>query len=67
MIKTVYLVIGADKRVRAAVRPRLGADEIAVTVRLRFPDNWGRVQSGVIDIVVPDFAPTAMAEAGEKA
>jgi hypothetical protein len=59
MIKTVYLVVGADKRVRAVSRPRLAADEIAFTVRLRFPDNWGRVQAGVIDIEVPDFAPTA--------
>lgn len=58
MIKTVYLVISADKSVRAAVRPRVAADEIAITVRLRFPDNWGRVQAGVIDIDIPDFAPT---------
>lgn len=59
MIKTVYLVVGADKKVRAVARPRLAPDEIAFTVRLRFPDNWGRVQAGVIDIEVPDFAPTA--------
>lgn len=61
MIKTVYLVIGADKRVRAVSRPRLGADEIAFTVRLRFPENWGKIQAGVIDIEVPDFAPAATA------
>lgn len=57
MIKLVYLVIGADKSVRAAVRPRLGADEVAVLIRLQFPDTWGRVIEGPIDLTVPDFAP----------
>lgn len=65
MIKTVYLVIGADKSVRAAIRPRLSADEIAITVRLRFPDTWGRVQSGVVDVEVPDFAPSVASVAVE--
>lgn len=59
MIKTVYLVVSADKRVRVVARPRLAADEIAFTVRLRFPDNWGRVQAGVIDVDVPDFTTVA--------
>ena len=58
MIKTVYLVIGSDKSVRACVRPRVATDEIAFRVRLNFPDNWGCVQAGVIDVNVPDFTPT---------
>lgn len=59
MTKTVYLVIGADKSVRAVTRLRLADDEVAIAVRLRFPDTWGRVLPGTIDITVPDFTPTA--------
>lgn len=55
-IETVYLVIGADKKVRAAKRPQIRRDEVAIRIRLRFPDGWGHsVQT--IDIEVPDFVP----------
>jgi hypothetical protein len=53
----VYLVIGADKRVRAARRPQVKDDEVAIAVNLTFPDTWGRVLQ-TIDIAVPDWAPT---------
>lgn len=55
-VKVVYLVIGADKRVRVAVRPQIRADEVAIAIRLRFPDDWGRVVS-TVDLIVPDFVP----------
>lgn len=57
-VETVYLVITADRRIRAAKRPRLGRDEVAIAVRLRFPETWGRVLS-TVDVDVPDFAPEA--------
>jgi hypothetical protein len=57
-VKRVYLVIGADRSVRAAVRPRLGCDEVAISINLRFPDTWGRVIQ-VLDVDVPDFTPDA--------
>lgn len=53
----VYLVIGADRRVRVAKRPQLRPDEVAVEINLTFPDTWGTVVSRV-DIAVPDFTPT---------
>jgi hypothetical protein len=56
--KRVYLVIGADRKVRAAVNPRVQLDEIAIAINLTFPDTWGRVLQ-TIDVDVPDFAPQA--------
>lgn len=56
MIDKVYLVIGADRKVRVARRPQIRDDEIAIAINLTFPDTWGRVVSNV-DITVPDFAP----------
>jgi hypothetical protein len=53
----VFLVIGADKRIRAAKRPQLRVDEIAIAIDLQFPDTWGRVITA-IEVAVPDFAPT---------
>ena len=53
----VYLVIGADQKVRAAKRPQIRADEVAVAINLTFPDTWGRVLPTSIDVTVPDFAP----------
>lgn len=62
MSKTrVYLVIGADKSVRVAKRPRIQADEIAVAINLTFPDTWGRIVSPTVDLTVPDFMPTVEA------
>lgn len=52
----VYLIVDAQQRVRAAKRPRIGADEVAIAVNLRFPDTWGRVVA-TVDVTVPDFAP----------
>lgn len=57
MKKRVYLVIGSDKRVRAAVRPQVREDEVAIAINLTFPDTWGRT-IGTIDVTVPDFVPT---------
>lgn len=61
--KRVYLVIGADQRVRAATRPQIKPSEVAIAIDLTFPDNWGRVV-GTLAFAVPDFAPDA--ELGEE-
>lgn len=53
----VYLVIGADRRVRAAKRPQIRPDEIAVAINLSFPGRWGEVVQQ-LDLEVPDFTPT---------
>jgi hypothetical protein len=53
----VYLVIGADRKVRAAKRPQIREDEIAIAINLTYPDTWGHVVS-TLDIAVPDFAPS---------
>jgi hypothetical protein len=55
--QTVYLVIRADRSVRAAKRPRLAADEVAISVTLEFPETWGRVIDS-LRVAVPDFAPS---------
>lgn len=65
-VKRVYLVIGADQRVRAAVRPQIRADEIAIALDLKFPDTWGRVVQK-LDVTIPDFTPTAEIRADEEA
>lgn len=59
-LETVYLVISADKKVRAAKRPQIRADEVAIAIRLRYPDGWGRTVQ-TIDVEVPDFAPQVAA------
>jgi hypothetical protein len=53
----VYLVIGADRSVRAARKPRIGLDEVAIAINLTFPNTWGRAVA-TLNIDVPDFAPT---------
>lgn len=60
--RRVYLVIGADKSVRAARQPRIGRDEVAIGINLTFPDGWGHVV-GELAVNVPDFAPNAEMEA----
>ena len=55
-IERVFLVIGADRKVRASRRPQVKWNEVAIQVNLRFPDTWGRVIA-TIDADVPDFAP----------
>jgi hypothetical protein len=63
--ETVYLVISADRRVRVVKRTySIGANEVAVAVRLKFPATWGRVAS-TIDVDLPDFAPTVESVAVE--
>ncbi|HTI26221.1 MAG TPA: hypothetical protein VL652_34850 [Kutzneria sp.] len=52
----VFLVIGADRKIRAARRPQLRIDEVAIGINLNFPDGWGRVV-GDLTVNVPDFAP----------
>lgn len=52
----VYLVVDATQKVRAAKRPQIRADEIAIAVNLKFPDTWGRVVS-TVDVAVPDWTP----------
>lgn len=59
MKETVYLVIGADRRVRAAKRPQIREDEVAIRINLTYPDGWGRTVQ-TLDVDVPDFAPTAV-------
>jgi hypothetical protein len=60
----VYLVIGADHKVRAAKRPQIRADEVAIAINLTYPNSWGNVVSS-LDITVPDFAPLDATEATE--
>ena len=59
MRESVYLVIRADRSVRAARRPRLNKDEVAIRINLVFPDTWGKVLPEQVTITVPDFAPSA--------
>jgi hypothetical protein len=58
----IYLVIRSDKSVRIVKRPRLMADEVAVPIRLNYPDTWGRYLSEGFTVNVPDFAPEVHAE-----
>jgi len=53
-VERVYLVIGADRRVRAAKRPQIRADEVAIAINIRYPDNWGRVIE-TIDVAAPEL------------
>lgn len=63
MIKKVYLIVGADQKVRVVVSaPRLSVDEVAIAINLRFPNTWGRVTQ-TIDLDIPDFAPVAEVKA----
>lgn len=57
MRQTIYLVIRADRTVRAAKRPRLMADEIALKINLDFPATWGKVLTDEVTLTVPDFTP----------
>jgi hypothetical protein len=57
----VYLVVSADRRVRAAKRPQIRMDEVAIAINLRFPDTWGSVIE-TIDVDVPGPATGATAE-----
>jgi hypothetical protein len=58
MKEIVYLVIGPDRSVRAAKRPRVADNEILIKIALKYPDNWGRVVQ-TMEIDVPDFTPSA--------
>jgi hypothetical protein len=58
MRESIYLVIRADRSVRAARRPRLAGDEVAIRINLTFPDSWGKVLPDEVTITVPDFAPS---------
>ena len=53
MIKQVYVVIRADGTVRAAKRPRLASDEIAIKLNITMPAGWGRTTQ-TFDITMPD-------------
>jgi hypothetical protein len=58
-----YLIIRADRSVRCVTRmPRLAMDEIAVPLRLNFPETWGRVRPEAIVIDVPEFEPNITAD-----
>ena len=52
----VFLVISADRKVRAAKRPQIRADEVAIAIDLTYPDGWGRVIQA-LSVDVPSFAP----------
>lgn len=60
-VRKVYLVIDASGRVRAAKRPQIKVDEVAIAINLNFPDTWGRV-IGTVAFDVPDFAPSVEPE-----
>ena len=62
MRKTVYLVVRADGDVRAAKRPRIAADEVAIPIILDFPPGWGRTLDA-ITINMPD--PPTVVHVGE--
>lgn len=49
----VYLVVRSDGEIRAAKRPRIASDEIAVAVTLDFPSGWGKVTQQ-IEIQMPE-------------
>jgi len=53
-VERVYLVIGADRRVRAAKRPQIRSDEVAIAINIRYPDTWGRVID-TIDVAAPEL------------
>jgi len=62
MIKRFYLVIRADKTARIITRaPLLRQDEVAIVLKLKFPDTWGRVIDDLA-LDVPEFAPTVDVE-----
>jgi hypothetical protein len=53
MTELRWLVIRADRSCRITMRrPALGTDEVAVLLRLQFPDGWGKVID-TIDVEVP--------------
>jgi hypothetical protein len=57
MLKVVYLIVRADQTVRLTKgRIRLAADEVAIPIRINFPDSWGKTLSG-IEIDLPDELP----------
>lgn len=62
-VERVYLVIGADRKVRAAKRPQIRMDEVAIAVNIRFTDSWGRVID-TIDVVAPEIVMDAALEPG---
>jgi len=55
----VYLVVDADKRVRASRRPQIKPNEVAIAVDLRFPNTWEKTVA-TVSADVPDFAPTVL-------
>jgi hypothetical protein len=57
----IYVVIGADRSVRVAKRPRLQESEVAVAINLTFPNSGGNVIK-TVDVDVPDWAPTVEVE-----
>lgn len=59
MTERVYLVISADRKIRAARRPQIRADEVAIAINLTFPNTWGRIVQ-TVDLAVPDFAPVVI-------
>jgi hypothetical protein len=62
VMKTAYLVIRPDCSVRAVTRlSRLKDDEVAVRLRLNFPDSWGHT-IGEVTINLPDTVPTVTPE-----
>jgi hypothetical protein len=56
MEQVYFLVIKADRSMRIAKKPRLGPDEVAVKVKVKFPEGWGTT-IGTIDITAPEFHP----------
>lgn len=51
--QTIYVVVRSDGEVRAAKRPRLGPDEVAIALNLSFPEGWGHITQ-TFDLEMPD-------------
>lgn len=57
----VYLVVRSNGDVRAAKRPRIASDEVAIGLDLSFPEGWGKVtQTFDIDMPAPPVAELAV-------
>jgi hypothetical protein len=53
----VYLIVSADQSVRVTKRfVPLRPDEVAIPIRLRFPDGWGK-PTAMVEIALPDGVP----------
>lgn len=65
MIITRYLIVSAKHEVRAVKRlPALEPDEVAIPLRLDFPDEWGTLSGEPVSIKLPK--PIEDVEVGDE-